>query len=106
MLRQGRTGLGDDDFMLVEGSEDDNEKWAGAKVLGVMKSLAVLDAVVIASRWYAIPSYFSVSELAPIAWPKVDSETSCDPMTGMAAPCWVPFASPTSKTVPVRSATK
>lgn len=60
MLRQGRTGLGDDDFMLVEGSEDDNEKWAGAKVLGVMKSLAVLDAVVIVSRWYAIPSYFSV----------------------------------------------
>ncbi|EIM80595.1 ribosomal protein S5 domain 2-like protein [Stereum hirsutum FP-91666 SS1] len=52
VLRQGRTGLGEDDFMLVEGSEDDNEKWAGAKVLGVMKSLAVLDTVVVVSRWY------------------------------------------------------
>lgn len=51
VLRQGRTGLGEDDFMLVEGSEDDNEKWAGAKVLAMMKSLALLDAVVVVSRW-------------------------------------------------------
>lgn len=42
--------------MLVEGGEDDNEKWAGAKVLGVMKSLAVLDAVVVVSRWCASSS--------------------------------------------------
>lgn len=45
--------MGEDDFMLVEGSEDDNEKWAGGKVLGVMKSLGVLDAVVVVSRWFA-----------------------------------------------------
>lgn len=52
-LRKGRLGLGEDDFMLVEGSEDDGEKWAGAKVLAVMKRMAVLDAVVVVSRWCA-----------------------------------------------------
>lgn len=60
VLRQGRTGLGEDDFMLIEGSEDDNEKWAGAKVLGVMKSLAVLDTVVVVSRWCVL-SFNSVN---------------------------------------------
>lgn len=53
VLRNGRSGLGEDDFMLVEGSDDDGEKWAGAKVLAVMKRLAVLDAVVVVSRWWA-----------------------------------------------------
>lgn len=82
-LRQDRTVLDDDDFMLVEGSEDDNEKGAGAKVSGVMKSLAVLDTVVIVSRW-CIPSRspifsFSVSELAPNACSKADHDRTVWP---------------------------
>jgi len=30
---------------------DDGESWAGGKVLKVMQSMAVIDAVVIVSRW-------------------------------------------------------
>lgn len=53
MLKPGKTGLaGPDDFELKTGYEDDGEQWAGIKVLKVMESLAVLDAVVICSRWY------------------------------------------------------
>ncbi|KAF9565613.1 ribosomal protein S5 domain 2-like protein [Agrocybe pediades] len=53
VLKSGKTGLeGPDDFELVQGSKDDGEGWAGGKVLKVMQNLAVLDAVVIVSRWY------------------------------------------------------
>ncbi|KAJ4497224.1 ribosomal protein S5 domain 2-like protein [Lentinula lateritia] len=53
MLKPDKTGLaGPDDFELKTGYEDDGEQWAGIKVLKVMESLAVLDAVVICSRWY------------------------------------------------------
>ncbi|KAJ4483492.1 ribosomal protein S5 domain 2-like protein [Lentinula aciculospora] len=52
-LKPGRTGLvGPDDFELKTSYDDDGEQWAGIKVLKVMESLAVLDAVVICSRWY------------------------------------------------------
>ncbi len=52
VLKEGRTGLrGDDDFKIEEGSEDDGEKWAGGHVLKVMRSEAIVDAVVIVSRW-------------------------------------------------------
>jgi putative IMPACT (imprinted ancient) family translation regulator len=51
-LKHGRTGLGGlDDFELRTASIDDGENWAGAKVLGVMQNQAVIDAVVIVSRW-------------------------------------------------------
>jgi len=51
--KHGRTGLGGpDDFELSVGSADDGEKWAGDKVLAVMKMHATIDAVVIVSRWY------------------------------------------------------
>jgi putative IMPACT (imprinted ancient) family translation regulator len=52
VLKEGRTGLkGDDDFTVEEGSEDDGEQWAGSHVLKVMRSEAIMDAVVIVSRW-------------------------------------------------------
>ncbi|KAI0258849.1 ribosomal protein S5 domain 2-like protein [Gloeopeniophorella convolvens] len=53
VLKEGRTGLGGDgDFKIEEGSEDDNEQWAGGHVLKVMRSEAAMDAVVVVSRWY------------------------------------------------------
>ncbi|KAF5380550.1 hypothetical protein D9615_004701 [Tricholomella constricta] len=53
VLKHGRTGLGGpDDFELSVGSVDDGEKWAGAKVLKVLQTHAIIDAVVIVSRWY------------------------------------------------------
>lgn len=52
VLKPGRTGLaGPDDFELVSGCEDDGEKYAGKKVLGVMQNEGIIDAVVIVSRW-------------------------------------------------------
>lgn len=52
VLKEGRTGLGGDiDFNIEEGSEDDGEQWAGTHVLKVMRSEAIMDAVVVVSRW-------------------------------------------------------
>ncbi|KAG7449665.1 ribosomal protein S5 domain 2-like protein [Guyanagaster necrorhizus] len=53
VLKKEHTGLmGPDDFEVRSGSEDDGEKWAGGKVLNAMVSEAVMDAVVVVSRWY------------------------------------------------------
>jgi len=53
VLKHGRSGLGGpDDFELSTGSVDDGENWAGGQVLKVMQMHAVIDAVVIVSRWY------------------------------------------------------
>ncbi|KAF5393362.1 hypothetical protein D9757_000522 [Collybiopsis confluens] len=53
VLKTGKTGLGGpDDFELKTGYDDDGEQWAGVRVLRAMESQAVLDAVVICSRWY------------------------------------------------------
>ncbi|KAF8161275.1 ribosomal protein S5 domain 2-type protein [Crassisporium funariophilum] len=53
ILKHGRTGLnGPQDFELMQGSKDDGESWAGGRVLKVMQSLAIIDAVVIVSRWF------------------------------------------------------
>ncbi|KAG0146061.1 hypothetical protein CROQUDRAFT_657853 [Cronartium quercuum f. sp. fusiforme G11] len=52
-LKKDRDGLsGADDYELEVGFDDDGEKWAGAKVLKVMESHQIIDAVVIVSRWY------------------------------------------------------
>ena len=52
VLKEGRTGLrGEDDFKIDEGCEDDGEQRAGGHVLKVMRSEAIMDAVVIVSRW-------------------------------------------------------
>ena len=52
VLKAGKTGLdGPDDFELTQGSKDDGESWAGSKILKVMQNMAVIDAVVIVSRW-------------------------------------------------------
>lgn len=52
VLKAGKTGLeGPGDFELLQGSKDDGESWAGGKVLKVMQTMAVIDAVVIVSRW-------------------------------------------------------
>jgi len=52
VLRAGKTGLeGPSDFELIQGSKDDGESWAGGKVLKVMQNMAIIDAVVVVSRW-------------------------------------------------------
>ncbi|KAF9071645.1 ribosomal protein S5 domain 2-like protein [Rhodocollybia butyracea] len=52
-LKPGKTGLGGpDDFELKTGYDDDGEQWAGIKILKTMEAQAVLDAVVVCSRWY------------------------------------------------------
>ncbi|KAF9047407.1 ribosomal protein S5 domain 2-type protein [Panaeolus papilionaceus] len=52
-LKPGKSGLGgSDEFELIQGSKDDGESWAGGKILKVMQNNAVIDAVVIVSRWY------------------------------------------------------
>lgn len=52
VLKDGQTGLnGPEDFQLMQGSKDDGESWAGGKVLKVMQGLAIIDAVVVVSRW-------------------------------------------------------
>jgi len=52
VLKAGRSGLGEEDFELQTGFEDDGEQYAGGRVLKVMKEESVIDAVVIVSRWY------------------------------------------------------
>lgn len=55
-LKSGMTGLGgEDDFEVVSAYDDDGEKWAGGRVLNIMKQTAVMDAVVIVSRWWVDP---------------------------------------------------
>jgi len=52
-LKPGMTGLGgEDDFEVVSAYDDDGEKWAGGRVLNIMKQTGVMDAVVIVSRWF------------------------------------------------------
>jgi len=51
-LKSGMTGLGgEDDFEVVSAYDDDGEKWAGGRVLNIMKQMGVMDAVVVVSRW-------------------------------------------------------
>ena len=51
-LRAGRDGLrGPEDFELRIGAEDDGEKYGAAKILKVMESEGIIDAVVVCSRW-------------------------------------------------------
>ncbi|TCD66738.1 hypothetical protein EIP91_000979 [Steccherinum ochraceum] len=53
LLKTGKSGLGGpDDFELRAGSDDDDEKYAGERVLKTMKAEGAMDAVVIISRWY------------------------------------------------------
>lgn len=52
VLKNGCTGLGGpDDFELKIGSSDDGENWAGGRVLKVMQRHAIMNAVVVVSRW-------------------------------------------------------
>lgn len=63
VVKEGRTGLGGpDDFELKTGSKDDGERWAGDRILKVMQAQAVIDAVVVVSRWY-VPSFTPHVEL-------------------------------------------
>lgn len=51
-LKPGMTGLGgEDDFEVVSAYDDDGERWAGGRVLNIMKQTSVMDAVVVVSRW-------------------------------------------------------
>ncbi|KLO18942.1 ribosomal protein S5 domain 2-like protein [Schizopora paradoxa] len=54
VLKPGRTGLqgADDDFEVKSGAQDDGENHGGRTVLMALTKEAVLDAVVIVSRWY------------------------------------------------------
>ncbi|KAJ3575057.1 hypothetical protein NP233_g1358 [Leucocoprinus birnbaumii] len=52
-VKPGCSGLGGpEEFHVVSGSTDDGERWAGDRTLKVMQNLAVIDAVVVVSRWY------------------------------------------------------
>ncbi|EEB90698.1 hypothetical protein MPER_11059, partial [Moniliophthora perniciosa FA553] len=44
-------GGGPDDFELKSGNDDDGEKWASIRVMKIMEAQAVIDAVVVVSRW-------------------------------------------------------
>lgn len=51
-LKSGMTGLGGEgDFEVVSAYDDDGEKWAGGRILNIMKQRGVMDAVVVVSRW-------------------------------------------------------
>lgn len=51
-LRPGATGLGGEgDFEVVSAYDDDGEKWAGGRVLNIMKQAGIMDAVIVVSRW-------------------------------------------------------
>ncbi|KAI6116016.1 ribosomal protein S5 domain 2-type protein [Pisolithus sp. B1] len=53
VLKSGRTGLsGPDDFELRTGFDDGGEQWAGSKILKIMQTEGVIDAIVIVSRWF------------------------------------------------------
>ena len=57
-LKHGKDGLGGpDDFEVKSGSRDDGENGAGKRALSVMESEGIIDAVVIVSRWCALPSH-------------------------------------------------
>jgi len=52
-LKPGATGLGGEgDFEVVSAYDDDGEKWAGGRILSIMKQTGVMDAVVVVSRWF------------------------------------------------------
>ncbi|RKO86440.1 hypothetical protein BDK51DRAFT_4430, partial [Blyttiomyces helicus] len=52
-LRPGRTGEGGPgDFVLESGSDDDGERWAGARVLRVLEEEGVVDGCAVVSRWW------------------------------------------------------
>ncbi|KAJ3207784.1 hypothetical protein HDU67_007251 [Dinochytrium kinnereticum] len=51
-LRPGRSGDKEDDFVVMEGHEDDGEQWAGKKLLQLMQVSGACDCVVIVTRWY------------------------------------------------------
>lgn len=53
VVKPGRSGLeGPEDFELSTGFDDGGERWSGGRILKAMQTEAVIDAVVIVSRWY------------------------------------------------------
>ncbi|KXN85287.1 Protein IMPACT [Leucoagaricus sp. SymC.cos] len=53
VVKPGCTGLGGpEEFQVESESMDDGERCAGDRTLKVMQNLAVIDAVVVVSRWY------------------------------------------------------
>jgi hypothetical protein len=55
VVRPGRTGLGGpEEFVIEDGCEDGGERWAGGRVLGVMKREGAIDAVVVICRWCVV----------------------------------------------------
>jgi putative IMPACT (imprinted ancient) family translation regulator len=51
-VKKGATGLGGpDDFEIQTGFDDDGEKWGGSRILKVMQNMAVIDAVIIVTRY-------------------------------------------------------
>ncbi|KAJ3487545.1 hypothetical protein NLI96_g3447 [Meripilus lineatus] len=68
VLKDGKTGLnGPEDFEVKSGCKDDGERFAGARVLKVMESEGVMDAVVIVTRW------FGGELLGPIRFDHIDA---------------------------------
>ncbi|KAJ7733541.1 ribosomal protein S5 domain 2-type protein [Mycena maculata] len=53
VLKEGCTGLsGPDDFEVRESSSDDGERWAGEKILAILRTQGIIDAALVVSRWY------------------------------------------------------
>jgi putative IMPACT (imprinted ancient) family translation regulator len=51
-LKTGKSGTGGPNDFEVKGNyDDDNEKYGGNRILKVMQSNGIIDAVVIVSRW-------------------------------------------------------
>lgn len=78
-LKTGKSGLsGPDDFAVDGGSDDDGEKYGGSKVLKVMQTEGVIDAVVIVSRWY-VPIMHHEQNRPCTTWPRAPLPRD---------PCW------------------
>lgn len=95
VVRPGRTGLGGpEEFVVEEGCEDGGERWAGGRVLGVMKREGVIDAVVVVCRWWVI-----IVRVLPHRGLRTYSWHT---LSGSVGRCWDRSGSPISRPVLAR----
>jgi putative IMPACT (imprinted ancient) family translation regulator len=51
-LLPNRTGTSESDYILTEASEDDGERWAGERLIKVLREEGATDVLVVCSRWF------------------------------------------------------
>jgi len=51
-LLPNRTGISESDYTVTEGSDDDGERWAGERLIKVLKEEGATDFLVVCSRWF------------------------------------------------------